>query len=62
MLEEWRRKIEDLADEFLLGCATPDPRQFPKTCEQCGLYTLCRIQEFPPATGLGDDGGDEASE
>jgi hypothetical protein len=22
-----------------------DPRDLPKTCERCGLQTLCRIQE-----------------
>ncbi len=59
MLEAWRRKIEDLADEFLLGRSIPDPRQYPKTCEECGLQTLCRIQEFPPAAEPDADGGDD---
>jgi len=48
-LEDWRQKIEQLAHDFLDGRADVDPRQPPKTCERCGLQTLCRIQEHPPA-------------
>ena len=50
-LMDWRRAIEDLALAFLAGKAGADPRDFPKTCERCGLQTLCRIQEHPPESG-----------
>ena len=44
-LIDWRESIEQLAKDFLAGNAEVDPREPPKTCERCGLQTLCRIQE-----------------
>lgn len=41
----WQEAIEQLAKDFLAGRAEVDPRDYPKTCERCGLQTLCRIQE-----------------
>jgi probable DNA repair protein len=41
----WRDCIEQLARDFVAGHAEVDPREYPKTCERCGLQTLCRIQE-----------------
>jgi probable DNA repair protein len=41
----WKENIEQLADDFLTGRAQVDPRDYPKTCEHCGLETLCRIAE-----------------
>jgi ATP-dependent helicase/DNAse subunit B len=41
----WRECIEQLARDFISGKAEVDPRDPPKTCERCGLQTLCRIQE-----------------
>ncbi len=46
-LEAWRDCIEQLARDFITGKAEVDPREAPKTCERCGLQTLCRIQENP---------------
>jgi probable DNA repair protein len=56
-LIDWRQAIEKLACEFLAGNAEVDPREYPKTCERCGLQTLCRVEEsrFAP-------GGDEVEE
>ena len=45
MLIDWRDRIEQLARDFLSGRAEVDPRDYPKTCEHCGLETLCRISE-----------------
>jgi probable DNA repair protein len=45
MLIDWRQRIEQLAEDFLTGRAEVDPRDYPKTCEYCGLETLCRISE-----------------
>jgi probable DNA repair protein len=45
LLIDWRDHIEKLAKNFLAGRAEVDPRDYPKTCERCGLQTLCRIQE-----------------
>jgi probable DNA repair protein len=44
-LLDWRDCIQQLARDFLAGHAEVDPREAPKTCERCGLQTLCRIQE-----------------
>jgi hypothetical protein len=44
-LDNWKEYIEQLARDFLSGRADVDPRDYPKTCERCGLQTLCRIQE-----------------
>jgi ATP-dependent helicase/nuclease subunit B len=41
----WREYIERLAEDFIAGRAEVDPRDYPKTCERCGLQSLCRIQE-----------------
>lgn len=44
-LTEWRHAIQQLARDFLAGRAELDPRDYPRTCERCGLQTLCRVQE-----------------
>jgi ATP-dependent helicase/nuclease subunit B len=44
-LSEWKEAIEQLARDFLDGRADVDPRDFPATCERCGLYSLCRVKE-----------------
>jgi probable DNA repair protein len=51
----WRRKVEDLARSFLSGRADVDPLDALKTCRNCGLQTLCRINERQGAAGE-DDG------
>ncbi|WP_263357424.1 PD-(D/E)XK nuclease family protein [Acidicapsa ligni] len=44
-LEEWRRLIHQLGEDFLHGRADVDPRDGDETCKNCELYTICRIQE-----------------
>ena len=44
-LSEWKAAIEQLARDFIAGRADVDPRDAPQTCENCGLYTLCRVRE-----------------
>ena len=44
-LSAWKRAIEDLARDFIAGRADVDPRDYPTTCENCGLFTLCRVRE-----------------
>jgi ATP-dependent helicase/DNAse subunit B len=58
MLLAWKDSIEDLARDFRTGRAGVDPRDYPKTCERCGLQSLCRIQESAAALG-GEDEADE---
>jgi CRISPR/Cas system-associated exonuclease Cas4 (RecB family) len=43
-LEEWRRVLERLAEEFRAGKAAVDPK--PGACDNCGLRALCRIREY----------------
>jgi ATP-dependent helicase/DNAse subunit B len=45
LLLTWQDYIQQLAKDFLAGRAEVDPRNYPKTCERCGLHTLCRIRE-----------------
>lgn len=44
-LMDWREAIEKLAADFINGRADVDPLDPVKTCDRCGLQTLCRIQE-----------------
>jgi ATP-dependent helicase/DNAse subunit B len=60
----WRECIEQLARDFLDGRAEVDPREYPKTCEHCGLESLCRIQEHQGLLKSDDDaeGGESEDE
>jgi probable DNA repair protein len=42
---DWRQIIEQLARDFISGRAAVDPRDYPETCKNCGLQTVCRILE-----------------
>jgi RecB family exonuclease len=44
-LSEWKLAIEQLARDFIAGRTDVDPRDYPDTCDRCGLYALCRIRE-----------------
>jgi ATP-dependent helicase/nuclease subunit B len=44
-LKEWKAAIEQLARDFVAGRAAVDPREFPGTCENCGLHAVCRVHE-----------------
>jgi ATP-dependent helicase/nuclease subunit B len=44
-LIDWRDYIEKMARDFLEGRADVNPREYPRTCERCGLQTLCRVHE-----------------
>jgi ATP-dependent helicase/nuclease subunit B len=45
-LEEWRRVLEHLAEDYRAGKAEVDPKK--DACDNCGLRALCRIREFEP--------------
>jgi ATP-dependent helicase/nuclease subunit B len=55
-LMDWRDRIQQLAKDFLNGRAEVDPREYPNTCERCGLQTLCRIQEKQAVAEDAEDG------
>jgi probable DNA repair protein len=58
----WREHIEQLAKDFLAGCAEVDPRDYPKTCERCGLQTLCRVEESENQAQFEDNDDAESAE
>jgi probable DNA repair protein len=60
-LIDWRAHIERLARDFLAGHAEVDPRDYPRTCERCGLQTLCRVQENLVQPAADDDSEDAGS-
>jgi ATP-dependent helicase/DNAse subunit B len=45
VLEDWRTDIVDLAREFAAGDARVSPKHGSRTCEYCGLQSLCRVAE-----------------
>ncbi len=59
---EWKNCIEQLAWEFLDGRAEVNPREYPQTCERCGLQTLCRVQEYQAALDPDVDDSTEFAE
>ena len=42
-VEEWRRVLTKLAEQFAAGDARVLPKSYPKTCEYCGQRLLCRV-------------------
>ena len=57
----WKEYIEQCAKDFIAGRADVNPREQSKTCERCGLQSLCRVQELRSQTEDGDDPeGEEA--
>ncbi len=48
-IDEWRRVLEHLAEQFRAGLAEVNPK--PGACEHCGLRALCRIREFENERG-----------
>jgi probable DNA repair protein len=58
-LIDWRGAIEQLAKDFLAGRAEVNPRDYPKTCEGCGLQTLCRIGKSAIPVAAGENAGEQ---
>ena len=42
---DWKEYLEQLTENFIHGRAEVDPCDYPRTCEYCGLQSICRIQE-----------------
>jgi probable DNA repair protein len=56
----WSENIERLARDFLHGRADVDPRDYPKTCQNCDLHAVCRIHENLLALDDDEEDNDEA--
>jgi ATP-dependent helicase/nuclease subunit B len=59
-LSAWKQYIEELARDFLAGRAVVNPREYPETCERCGLQVVCRVSENPPLSG--DENSEETGD
>jgi probable DNA repair protein len=59
-LDTWRATLDKLAEDYRRGEARVDPKEFPRTCEYCGLTALCRVHEqgIAPADADGENGND----
>jgi len=53
-VEDWRRVLEGLAEDFAAGDARVAPKRYPTTCERCAQRMLCRLD-----VSLLDVDGDE---
>lgn len=42
---EWQTTLYELSEQFYQGIAAVDPKEPLKTCQQCALKPLCRINE-----------------
>ncbi len=53
-VEEWRRVLTALAEQFAAGDAQVSPKSFPKTCEHCAQRLLCRVDGLSLEDGDAD--------
>jgi probable DNA repair protein len=57
-LDAWQTTLTRLAEAFRAGDARVDPKEFPRTCEHCGLQALCRVHERHPDIVEDGSGGE----
>jgi len=57
-LDAWQITLTTLAEAFRAGDARVDPKEFPQTCEHCGLQALCRVHERHPEIVEDENGGE----
>jgi len=56
-LDAWQTTLTTLAEAYRAGDARVDPKEFPQTCEHCGLQALCRVHERHPEIVEAENGG-----
>lgn len=56
-LSSWQATLTNLAEAFRAGDARVDPKEYPHTCQYCGLQALCRVHERHPEVVEDDAGG-----
>lgn len=61
-LDDWQTTLTTLAKAFRAGDARVDPKEFPRTCEYCGLQALCRVHERHPEIVEEDGGGGQGND
>ncbi len=57
-LDTWQTTLTTLAEAYRAGDARVDPKEFPRTCEHCGLQALCRVHERHPDVVEEESGGE----
>jgi ATP-dependent helicase/nuclease subunit B len=57
-VDDWRRVLANLAEEFHAGDARVAPKKYPATCDRCAQRILCRLD----ASLLEEDEGESAAE
>ena len=57
-VEEWRRVLTNLAEDFYHGDVRVRPKRYPLTCEHCGQRMLCRLD----GAALEEDDDESATE
>jgi probable DNA repair protein len=55
-IEDWRRVLTQLAEQFAAGDVRVRPKQYPKTCEYCAQRLVCRLD---PVALQADEDEDE---
>lgn len=58
-IEEWRRVLTALAEDFAAGDARVRPKQYPNTCTFCAQRILCRVHPEALDSAMNDE--DEAT-
>jgi probable DNA repair protein len=53
----WRVQLENLAQDFQAGIVTVQPLQGAKTCANCYLPSLCRVNSRLATQGISDEAG-----
>ncbi|HSW68881.1 MAG TPA: PD-(D/E)XK nuclease family protein [Gammaproteobacteria bacterium] len=44
-LEDWKKLLENLSQDFQKGIANVDPKDINQVCKNCNLHTFCRVHE-----------------
>ena len=57
-VEEWRRVLTKLAEEFYNGDARVRPKNYPMTCKHCGQRMVCRLD----VAAMDEDDDESATE
>lgn len=61
-LDGWQATLTTLAETFRAGDARVDPKEYPRTCQYCGLQALCRVHERHPEVVEDDSGGGQGDD
>ena len=54
LVEEWRRVLTGLAEQFAAGDHSVNPKSYPLTCTYCGQRFLCRLDPNTLLAGSAD--------